>query len=306
MKPGTRTPPDLALRARAAGALCAAALLLAGHAASAQTAESTPPDGPDRATCVAAHTNAQELKRGGKLLEAEAELKVCASAGCPGAIISDCGQWIADLEQTTPSMIFEVRVDGRQMTEFDVEVDGAKVSDLTKAHRVNPGRHLERVQVPNFEPQEETVVLPEGQRMRLVAFSFESPRAAPEPAPLAPPPRAPEKERPTPVVVYPLIGVGFAGLASFGVFSFLGKSKESELEDQCAPACSDADLEPMKRYYLIGDISAGVGAASLVAAGIVYLARPEKTTADAVSSIRIGPLHPGAWNSLAVSVERSF
>ena len=62
----------------------------------------------------------------------------------------------------------------------------------------------------------------------------------------------------------------------------------------------------MKRYYMIGDISAGVGAAALVAAGIVYIARPEKATFDAVSSIRVGPARAGDWRSLAVSVERTF
>jgi hypothetical protein len=287
--------------------LSGAALLLASHAAGAQAADSAPPAGPDRAACVAAHTNAQELKRSGKLLEAESELKVCSSAGCPGAIISDCGQWIADLEQTTPSMIFEVRVDRKQVTDFQLEVDGTLVSDISKAHRVNPGRHVVRVQVPNFEPREETVVLPEGQRMRLVEFAFESPKVEPAPGavPLTPPPE-PVMTRPTPVIVYPLLGVGVAGLASFGVFSVLGKSEQTALEDECAPACTDADLETMKRFYLIGDISAGVGAAALIGAGIVYLARPEKPSFDAASSIRIGPARAGDWRSLAVAVERTW
>jgi hypothetical protein len=306
MNHGTRAARLAALRARSAGALFAAALLLTSYTAGAQTADFSASAAPDRAACVAAHTNAQELKRGGKLLEAQSELKICASAGCPGAIISDCGQWITDLEQTTPSMIFEVRVDGKQVNEFQVEVDGAPVGDLSKAHRVNPGRHVVRIQVPNFEPREETVVLPEGQRMRLVEFSFESPR--PEPAAtaaLAPPP-APVYERPTPILVYPLMGLGVAGLGSFGVFSILGKSEQSKLEDECAPSCTDSEIESMKRYFLIADISAGVGAAALIGAGIVYLTRPSKPTLDAVSSIRVGPARAGDWSSLAVSVERTW
>jgi len=304
MTPGKRTAPSGAFRAPVAGVLSAAALLLTSYAAAAQSSEPAPPD---RAACVAAHTNAQELKRGGKLIEAESELKICASAGCPGAIISDCGQWIADLEQTTPSLIFEVRVDGKQVTDFEVQVDGANVADHTKAHRVNPGRHVVSVKVPNFEPKEETVALPEGQRMRLVALSFDSPKAETAQAPVAlPPQRAPVMDRPTPVLVYPLLGVGVAGLGSFAVFSILGKSKESDLETECAPSCSDDDLAPMKRNYLIGDISAGVGAAALVAAGVVYLTRPSKPTVDAMSSLRIGPARPGEWHSLALSVQRTW
>lgn len=302
---GRRSAPRFAFRVHAVSALSAAALVLTSHAANAQSAESTASP-PDRAACVTAHTNAQEMKRSGKLLEAESELKICASAGCPGAIISDCGQWIADLEQTTPSLIFEVRVDGKQVTDFEVLVDGASVSDHEKAHRVNPGRHVVRVQVPNFEPKEETVALPEGQRMRLIAFSFESPSAAPSATPVAPPPAAPVMERPTPVIVYPLLGVGVAGIGGFAVFSLLGKSKESDLEEQCAPSCTKDDLQPMKSHYLIGDISAGVGAAALIAAGVVYLARPSRATVDTVSSIRIGPARPGEWQSLALSVQRTW
>jgi hypothetical protein len=307
MNPGTRTAPRIAFGGRAAGVLSAAALLLASNAVAAQSSDVASSPAPDRAACLTAHTNAQELKRGGKLLEAEAELKICASAGCPGAIISDCGQWIADLEQTTPSLIFEVRVDGKQFTDFEVQVDGASVTDHTKAHRVNPGRHVVRVQVPYFEPKEETVALPEGQRMRLVAFNFDSPTVDQPQAPVAlPPSQAPVMDRPTPVLVYPLLGVGAAGLASFGVFTILGKSKESELEDECAPACTDAELEPMKRHYLIGDISAGVGAASLIAAGVVYLTRPSRPAVDVVSSIRLGPARAGDWHSLALSVQRTW
>ena len=307
MNPGRRTTPSVTSRVHATGVLSAAALLLTSYAAGAQSSDPATPAPPDRAACVTAHTNAQEFKRSGKLIEAESELKICASAGCPGAIISDCGQWISDLEQTTPSLIFEVRVDGKQITDFDAQVDGVRVGDHTKAHRVNPGRHVVHVQVPNFEPKEETVALPEGQRMRLVAFSFDSPTAEPAQAPvaLAPPP-APIMERPTPVLVYPLLGVGVAGLGSFGVFSILGKSKESELETDCAPACTDNDLKSMKTYYLVGDISAGVGAAALIGAGIVYLARPSKPTLDAVSSLRIGPARPGEWHSLALSVQRTW
>lgn len=307
MIPGTRTARRRAFRAHAAGMLSAVALVLTSYAAGAQSSEPATTAAPDRAACVTAHTNAQEFKRSGKLLEAESELKICASAGCPGALISDCGQWISDLEQTTPSLIFEVQVDGKHATEFELQVDGASVIDHTKAHRVNPGRHVVRVQVPNFEPKEETLVLPEGQRMRLVAFSFESPRAEASqvPAPL-PAAAEPLMERPTPILVYPLLGVGVAGLGSFGVFSLLGRSEESELEKNCAPNCTSTQLETMKRYYLIGDISAGVGAAALVGAGIVYLARPSKPTLDVVSSIRVGPARSGDWHSLALSVQRTW
>ncbi len=308
MSQGRKSVLRRPLAARSFGALSVAALALVSQHARAQTTEEAAPAGPDRAQCVTAHTNAQELKRSGKLLEAQAELQICSSAGCPGAIISDCGQWISDLEQTTPSMIFEVRIDGKQVTEFQLEVDGVPVTDLSKAYKVNPGRHSVRVRVEQFEPKDETVVLPEGQRMRLVQFDFATPKAEMPavPEPTAPPP-APMMERPTPVLVYPLVGLGVAGLGAFGVFTFLGKGEQDELESKCKPSCVDSQLETMKSYYLIGDVSAGVGVAALIGAGIVYLARPSEPVVDTAASFRVTPTTmAGDLSSFGVSVERAW
>ena len=309
MNQGRKSVLRRPLGARPLGLLAALTLAVVSPRARAQAPAEAAPAGPDRAACVAAHTSAQELKRSGKLLEAQSELQICSSAGCPGAIISDCGQWIADLEQTTPSMIFEVRVDGKQVTEFQVDVDGAPVTDLSKAHKVNPGRHMVRVRVDQFEPKDETVVLPEGQRMRLVLFEFSLPKAELVPEPVqSPPPPAPLMERPTPVIVYPLLGLGIAGLGAFGVFTFLGKSEQDDLESTCSPDCTDSELESMRSYYLIGDISAGVGAAALIGAGIVYLARPEEPVVDkAGTAFRVSPTTmAGDLRSFGVSLQRSW
>lgn len=285
-------------------------MVLAGRPASAGDADPSAPQAPGRAECVASHQRAQELKRKGQLVEAQGELATCSSAGCPGAIISDCGQWIADLEQTTPSMVFEVRLDGRQATDFKVNVDGTLVADLSKAYKVNPGRHVVRVELPAFEGQEQTVVLPEGQRMRLVSFEFKSQQVdAPPPATSAPATTEPPTfvaSRPTPVVVYPLLGVAVAGFGAFGVFSLLGHSKQGDLEEQCEPNCTDSDLSAMKRNYLIGDISAGVGAAALISAGIIYLARPTQLGSEAATSVSVGPASARDLSSFALSVRRSF
>ncbi|MGC4088778.1 MAG: hypothetical protein QM756_12935 [Polyangiaceae bacterium] len=264
---------------------------------------------PTREECLTAHQSAQEMKRKGELVEAQAQLAICSSVGCPGAIISDCGQWIADLEQTTPSIVFDVRLDGKQVSEFVIHVDGAIVSDPSKAFKVNPGRHVVRAEIGQLAPQEETLALPEGQRMRLVNFDFKSAAAEPS-APTSSAPVAPvvptEPNRPTPVAVYPLLVVGGVGLAGFGVLSFLGKSKQSDLEDSCKPHCTDEDLKPMKTNYLIGDIAGGVGVAALIGAGIVYLARPTEGPQVGGLSVQVGAATPRDRNSLAISVSRTW
>lgn len=283
------------------------ALLFSMGTAKAQPAGSNPKSAdagatdsaqPSRAQCLEAHRNAQELKQSSKLIETQEHLRICSSGSCPGAIITDCGNWIAELEQTTPSMVFELRLDGKEAFDAKLFVDGKPITDRAHAVKVNPGRHTVRVELPPFEPREQDVVLPEGQRMRLISVEFETKPSAPPPvapaAVVAPPPK--ETVRPTPVIVYPLLTLGIAGLGGFGAFSFLGKSEQNDLEEACSPNCTKADLEPMKRWYLIGDISGGVGAAALIGTAIVYFARPTKEVDRATSSLSfgVGPVGLGA------------
>jgi len=268
------------------------------------------PGQPTRSQCLDAHREAQELKNGGKLLEAQEHLLICSSGSCPGAVISDCGSWIAELDKMTPSMTFEVRVDGKEALDAKLFVDGQPVTDRAHAFKVNPGRHAIRVEQPPFEPHEETIVLPEGQRMRLISVEFTSKHESSPSEPAVPPPPSRAPARPTPGIVYPLLGVGVVGVASFGVFSVLGKSEQHNLETSCAPKCSNDDLSKMKRWYLIGDISAGVGAAALLGAAIVYLARPSEPAErdSARLALSVGPvgLPGGAASSLGLSAARAW
>jgi hypothetical protein len=136
-------------------------------------------------------------------------------------------------------------------------------------------------------------------RFRSVSADFKSPskQAAAVPPGTAttalpvttPPP--PPRERPTPFIVYPLLGVGALGAIGFGTFAFLGSSKENDLKDTCSPDCTDSDKKPMKLNYLLADVSMGVGAASLIAAGVFYFTRPEK---ESVPAVAITPIPGGA------------
>ncbi len=303
-----RKPRRVGSLASASVLLTAAVTLFATRAhADTPAAEGAAAAPPSRAECVHAHQRAQELKRNEQFMEAQEQLGICSSVSCPGAIISDCGQWISELEQRTPSMVFDVQLDGKQAPSAKLFVDGQAVTEWSKAYKVNPGKHRVRAELATFEPHEETVVLPEGQRMRLVAISFESPKplSAPEQS-VAPPPPAVEKRRPTPVMVYPLLAVGVAGAASFTVFSLLGRSEQKALERDCAPACTDSDLSAMKRNYMIGDISAGVGAAALIGAAITYFTRPTESAPATALSWSLGPAAGGGFRSFSLSAKRAF
>jgi len=248
--------------------------------ASAPAGQPAEGSGPSRTECLDAHRSAQELRKDGKLIESQEKLMVCSSESCPGAIITDCGKWLTELDQSTPSVVFEVRVDGKDTNQARVEVDGRTIADWSQAVKVNPGRHEVRVTVDGFDPYVENVVTPEGQRLKMVSAEFKKP-SAPEANPdLAP--KHVELSRPTPTGAYVLLGVAVVGAGGFATFAAMGKTKQNQLDNDCAKVmpCTDADLKPMKKLYLVGDISAGVGAAALIGAAIVYFTRPTVETTN--------------------------
>lgn len=269
-----RGVPQRLVRAASAALLMSWPGLALAEESSESSDSAGAPEGPTRHQCLDAHRSAQELKQNGNFVEAQEHLRICSAGTCPGPIIADCGNWITQLEQTTPSVVVEVRVDGKMALDAKVFLDDQPIEDLTHAVKANPGRHVVRVELEGFPTREQEVVLQEGQRMRLVPVEFrtEQPEATALPSESASP--APQYERPVPVLVYPLLAVGVGGLASFGVFSYLGKSEQKELEDICKPWCQDSDMKTMKQNYLVADISLGVGGAALLGAGILYLARP--------------------------------
>ncbi len=240
---------------------------------------------PTKEQCIEAHRQSQQAQQTGRLVEARQLAITCTHQVCPGLLIEDCARWLEGLTQRTPSVVFEVRVDGQPTLEAEIWADETPVVGWTtgEAHLLDPGTHTFRFVLPPHEEVVHTVVLSEGMRFRAVVADFKTTTAEP-PAPTTPPPapepdRSPVSEtyRPVPVPVYPLLGVGALGLAGFTGFGLAGQSKQNDLESSCAPDCTDDDLSPMRRNYLLADLSLGVGVAGLVGATIVYLGRPERS-----------------------------
>jgi len=287
-------------------ALFSAALISgASHARAADTPASaaSPQAPPDRSQCLEAHRSAQELRKSSKLLESQEQLLICSSESCPGVLITDCGKWLTELDQLTPSVVFEVRVDGKETSNAHVELDSRPIDDWSQAIKVNPGRHDVRVTVEGFEPYTESVVAAEGQRLKMISAEFKKPEPVAAPVALAPQPA--QRVRPTPAAVYALLGVGVAGAAGFTVFASIGKTKQNQLDNDCLKVknCTDADLKPMKRDYLIGDIAGGVGAAALIGAAIVYFTRP--TLESSPTSFAVGSV-AGSPSSFGISASHAW
>ena len=249
---------------------------------------------PNKDQCVDWHKQSQLAQSEMRLVEARELARRCAAPTCPGLVVNDCDRWINDLDQRLPSVVFEVRVDGEPDTTATVTTDGKRVEEWTRgeALRLDPGEHQFRVELGDYQPIVRKVLLSEGMRFRVITIDFKSSslkQAASVETRVPKPPSEPASgARRFHPAFFPLLGGGAAGIVSFGIFSLVGKSKQHTLEQSCKPDCTESDLKSMKTSYLIGDISLGLGLASLAAAGVFYFrADTKKTPSTTIGFVRL-------------------
>jgi hypothetical protein len=214
--------------------------------------------------CFDAYEQAQQLRKKGQLRAAQTQLLRCAAKACPAFVANDCTQWSRDVEASLPSAIFVAKdPQGSDLVDVVVSVDNAEVQRRIdgRAVPIDPGVHMIRYEWGG-ETVEVKVILVEGEKGRRVEVTFAGPRAAVAPPP--PPPPAPPASIPTASIV--LGGVGVAAGAAFAVFALMGKGAES-----CAPGCSRAQVDTLRRDYLIADISWITGLVAVGAAVTIWL-----------------------------------
>jgi hypothetical protein len=236
---------------------------------------------------------AQRQRRAKKLIEAKAAMRECAMSECPMMVQQDCLQWIQSIDEQTPSIVFSIEADGKPVTGAKVTIDDREVdASAGTAIALNPGPHTYVVSHPPYTPQSGALNVLEGQRYRVFTVRFEQQKPATPDAPVRPLVRT-ETVRPVPLGTWVLLGVGVAGAGAFAGMGLTGKSQEDELKDVCSPNCTDHDTQSMRSLYLGADIAAGVGAAALIAAGVVFITRPSYERRVAVG---IAPL-PGGFQT---------
>jgi hypothetical protein len=246
--------------------------------------------------CVANFESGQVARKDGRLKQALAAFNQCAASTCPDYVQGQCSKWVDEVEHLVPSVIFDIKVNGDDQLEARVDMDGAMLADHLDVHgiSIDPGAHVFKVTVANFEPVEKKVIVREGERLKSVQFVFgtdksqsPSPTASASVAPSASVAQTPRTvvSRPVPVGVWVLGAVGIVGLASMGTFWALGKSQQNSDESGChlTTGCSDSEVNSIHTKYLIGDISLAVGGVALAGSLIWYLVRPSHEQPATVS-----------------------
>lgn len=298
--PGLHTLAALALSFVVSSPLTA----LGQEAPAPPAAESRTPD--PVMECLGNHTEGQQLRRDGKLIESRDSFRQCSANACPSEIIRDCLGWMEEVDKQIPSVGFAVTADGVSRADVQVFIDDVQVLDKLsgRAITVNPGPHRVRVVLPPFAPFEEQVVFTEGDKFRIVDVKFTSPRTTPDPVTTTPgaptPTPAAEPVRPVPIATYVFGGIGIAAALSGGAWGISNAALRSDMENQCAPNCSDRSIGVLKQRALIADISWGVSIVSLATAATIYFLRPEETRELPVA-VDVRVLPAGALGTISVA-----
>lgn len=240
----------------------------------------------DTKACIASHASAQREVKAGHPKQAAQLFTACGSDNtCPEQLRSECAELLEQVNRTVPSVIFSA-VDGK-----GADVSTAKVyADETllvdgldgRAIELEPGKYHFRFVLPENSTFTNDALIREGEKNRLIEVRAPlekkpEPTAAMPPAPLATstpaPAPAPVAEKSVPVAAWVATGVAVVGFGTFGTFALLGGSDKKKLDD-CAPSCPDSahgTRDSLKTKYLVADVGLGVGAASAILAGVLFL-----------------------------------
>jgi hypothetical protein len=236
----------------------------------------------DKVACVEAAEEGQRLQKEGHLVSARDRLLVCASRECPDVVSQDCTGWLGEVQRSLASVVVKAQgAAGEPLSDVSVFLDGSELSERapTASIDVDPGDHVVRCERVGFIPVEQSVHVSEGERgdevdCRLAQATTKAPdagRPKGDPRILQAVPPGPPTRGPLPWVVWPLGGLGVAGIGTFTYFALEGKAEENTLRGKtgCAPKCTSAQLEPVETKFLVANVSLGVGIVALAAAAIV-------------------------------------
>lgn len=254
----------------------------------------------EKAACISASDEGQQLRDDGKYTRARAAFERCARESCPVLLRVDCVHWLLDLDQSSASVVINAKDDrGNDLVDVTVSVDGqVLVSKLDgKPLPVDPGAHLFHYEATGFAPMEEHAVIHAAEKNRVLNVHF-GPALAPRPAadttihgpdqaqvvvpegtPASAPPNNPPANPSSPprVAGWVLAGVAVAAFANEAYFGLTGLSQRST---DIGPGgcvsrtnCPLSEKSDIQAKFAVADVSLGVG---LVSAGLAayFFLRP--------------------------------
>jgi hypothetical protein len=275
----------------------------------------------EKAACISASDEGQQLRDDGKYTRAREAFERCARESCPVLLRVDCVHWLLDLDQSSASVVINAKdAKGNDLIDVTVSVDGqVLVSKLDgKPIPVDPGAHLFHYEAVGFAPMEEHAVIHAAEKNRALNVHF-GPALAPRPtadttiqgpdqaqavvpevAPAPSPPSNNASSNPR-VAGWVLAGVAVAAFANEAYFGLTGLSQRNT---DIAPGgcvalrtCPPWEKGDIQTKFAVADVSLGVGLASAGLAAYFFLRPADKPPVV----IDLGPRPGGCTASVSGS-----
>src|SRR5262245_44129554 len=124
----------------------------------------------ERTECVAAAEEGQKLRDDSKLNAARERFITCAKSTCPAIVSRQCVTWLQQVEQQLPSVTFHVTLDGRDVVDVAVFVDGERRLESLDGRplALDPGVHKFRFVRAGAPDHAESVLINAGQKSRVL------------------------------------------------------------------------------------------------------------------------------------------
>lgn len=219
--------------------------------------------------CDGAYVAAQKAEKGGKLVEALAAYRACASAACGVNMGNACNKKSLALAEQVPSVVVVAREGGVPLPRVTVTMDGAPIAADGTAVSVNPGAHTFVFVTPDARTTTVETVVVEGKKAQEVSARFEP--VAPKPdsgagAGERPPPRVAGAEPASGGGRQRTVGVFLAGggLVLAGVGGIVGLTAKSKYDASNESNCDAASNRCNAAGLAQRDSAVGLGTTATV------------------------------------------
>jgi hypothetical protein len=177
------------------------------------------------------------------------------------------------LSAELPSIL--VKVQGVAEDRARVTIDGEPFDATAEtALRVDPGEHHVRVEAPGRLAFDETLKFEEGAGVVIVTARMRKPGEPESDEPIISSGGGATATSMPPLASWVLAGIGAAALIGGGVTGGLALAEAGDLEERCpdrrCPPSAESDHERAEIFGWTSTVALGVGAAAVVAAGIVW------------------------------------
>jgi hypothetical protein len=228
----------------------------------------------DAVACARASESAQSLRSAGKLVEALDRVPACLNLRCPDFVRRDCEALRTDIQAGLPTIVVRAREPGGEdATDVRVLVDGVPFLDHLdgRAKPIDPGPHTLRFETSGATPIEKSVVVREGEKMRVVDAAFAAPSNGAGS-------RTTEEEKTAGAgsFAWPAAILAGAGVVAIGAFAYLGLTGLSDfrgLQGSCGTThdCGPSQVDAVRTKLWVADGLGVAGVAALGVAGWLWL-----------------------------------